>query len=1070
MSRTVLGLDLGPNSIGWALVDESDNKIIASGVRIFPEGVDNFDTGKEESRNEARRLARGMRRQTLRRARRKRVLRKALIQASLFPTDPDEQFALYQNEDPYDLRDQALSKKLTPHQIGRVLLHLNQRRGFKSNRKTDAKDKDNKGLLAEISELESQIKASGHKTLGQHLAKLRQEDPLKRIRTQHTRRDMYETEFDAIWEAQAHHHPDLLTDQLRYGATGKQSFPREPQPIDSQTDWLTAYGIHGILFFQRKMYWPKSMVGLCELEKGERRCPRADRAAQRFRLLTEVNNLDSTTNTERGLSDEERTLLLDKLGRTKDMTFDAIRKALGFLESVRFNLEKGKRPKLLGVPVDALMANKNVFGKQWYDRSEDEKNEIVRLLLDNDRDEDALLDRAVSEWGLTPQRAEALLAVDFPSGYLHLSLKAINKLLPHMERGLIYMADDAPENSALAAAGYLRRDQLQRRIYDKLPMPDRMNDAKLSDLPNPVVRRTLTELRKVVNAIIREYGKPDNVHVEMARSMKMGQKKRREYNKDTREREAARAAAENKIQQHGVKASRDAINRYLIWEQQSHLCAYTGKPISISQLFGGEIDMDHILPYSRSLDDSQMNKVVCFRHANAEKGNRTPHEWLAEADPKRYDVLCQRAKNLPYPKYRRFLQKELDTDKFITRQLVDTAYISKLTAEYLRCLFDNDHDVLGLKGQYTSEVRYQWGLHDILRDDGLDLKNRDDHRHHAVDAIVIALTNRSRLQQLRNIRKSGGVLKTGEAMSYPWDTFYDNVKDRVNTINVSHRVERKVRGALHKETLYGPTHSQDGNPIHGEYVVRKPIESLSASEIDSIRDKTIKALVIDRLKQHGIEFGRGKNNIPKEVWQQPLTMPTSGVLIKKVRIVKRDKTIQPIRQGKPGETYIKPGATHHICIFEFTDSKGKTKRDAVCTTMLEAVDRLKQQQQRLDRFKKNLKQNGASNSEIKRKSKQEMKRIAQEVPLITRKHPDIPDAKFIMSLSMNEMVLMQQQGKDILYRFEYASSTSQQMWFRHHAVAVKSNDNRGQVSKNPNTMQAKKITVDPLGRIRWAND
>jgi len=1039
MSNLVLGLDLGPNSIGWSLVDESNHKIVGSGVRIFPEGVDNFDTGKgkEESRNETRRVARSMRRQIARRAQRKWRLRKALIDVGLFPSNPDEQATLYRDEDPYQLRAKAISEKITPYQFGRVLLHLNQRRGFKSNRKTDTKDKEVKGLLAEISVLEGQIKDSGNKTLGQYLAQLRSEDPHARIRTKHTRRDMYEVEFNAIWEAQARHHPDLLTDTLRYGARGKQAFPIKPEKLHGKTDWLTAYGLYGILFFQRKMYWPKSMIGLCELEKKELRCPRAHRQAQRFRLLSEVNNLriiDSSSNTERCLSDEERTLLLDKLSQEKEMTFKKIKEALGFLESIKFNLEKGKRPKLLGAPVDALLAGQNVCGPKWYERPEDEKNQIVQLLLDNDRDEDALMDQAITLWELTPQQAEALLDVDFPSGHLHLSLKAINKLLPHMERGLIYMADDAPENSALAAAGYLRPDQLRERIYDKLPMPDRMNDAKLSNLPNPVVRRSLTEVRKVVNAIVREYGKPDAVHIEMARSMRMGKQKRDEYNKNMRKREATRDMAADKIRQHGIQVTREAINRYLMWDQQNHECVYTGKAISVAQLFGGEIDVDHILPYSRSLDDSQMNKVVCFRHANADKTNRTPYEWLAESDPNRYDQLCQRAENLPYPKYRRFLQKELDLDQFISRQLVDTAYISKLTAEYLRCLFDNDHDVLGLKGQYTSELRYQWGLHEILRDDGLDLKNRDDHRHHAVDAIVIALTDRSRLQQLTKIKKSGGVLKTGEALPYPWESFHNDVKNTVNAINVSHRVERKVHGALHEETLYGPIHDNDGKAISGEYVVRKPLESLTASEIDRIRDATIKRLVVQRLEQHGVQHGRGGDKIPKEVWQEPLMMP-SGVPVKKVRIIKRDQTIQPIRQGQPGQAYVKPGATHHLSIFEYTDSSGKTKRDAVFTTMLEAINRVQKKQ-----------------------------------PIVTREHPHTPGAKFIMSFSRGEMVLIEDQGKSKLYRYETAASTSQQMWFRHHVVAGRSNDKRGILSKKPGTFTGRKVTVDPLGRIRWAND
>ncbi len=165
MLGLTLGLDLGPNSIGWALIHEAQNRIVDLGVRIFPEGVDNFDTKKEKSRNEARRIARGMRRQTKRRATRKRKLRNALIAVGLFPSDPAEQEQLY-SLDPYDLRTRALDENLTPHEIGRVLLNLNQRRGFLSNRKRDRSDSEVKGMLEEISILANEI---GQRTLGQFL-------------------------------------------------------------------------------------------------------------------------------------------------------------------------------------------------------------------------------------------------------------------------------------------------------------------------------------------------------------------------------------------------------------------------------------------------------------------------------------------------------------------------------------------------------------------------------------------------------------------------------------------------------------------------------------------------------------------------------------------------------------------------------------------------------------------------------------------------------------------------------------------------------------------------------------
>src|SRR3990172_340284 len=168
--NAILGLDLGTNSIGWALIDLQGEKILASGVRIFPEGVDRDQKGGELSKNESRRIARAMRRQIRRRSRRKWLLRGTLVQAGLWPQEPAKETEL-DALNPYELRARALREKLSLFEIGRVLLHLNQHRGFLSNRKADrAKKEEASEMLAEISALEQEIKEAGHQTLGEHLA------------------------------------------------------------------------------------------------------------------------------------------------------------------------------------------------------------------------------------------------------------------------------------------------------------------------------------------------------------------------------------------------------------------------------------------------------------------------------------------------------------------------------------------------------------------------------------------------------------------------------------------------------------------------------------------------------------------------------------------------------------------------------------------------------------------------------------------------------------------------------------------------------------------------------------
>lgn len=278
MSKLTLGLDLGPNSIGWALIrEDSDDPSLAGivdiGVRVFPEGVDAFDTSKEKSRNEDRRIARGMRRQVRRRVVRRQKLIEALISLKLWPAGSAPQEALYQL-DPYELRCKGLSERLELHEFGRVLLHLNQRRGFLSNSKRDRDDSEAQGMLAEINENEAKREAGGFETIGAYLAnkvanldhKNRTKDGDDKVRNRHLARRQFFEEFHILWKKQAEYHSELLTEKIRWGEMGsiedqKQAItPRKPiAKNDARRKGLTdleAFGLHGLLFFQRPMYCP----------------------------------------------------------------------------------------------------------------------------------------------------------------------------------------------------------------------------------------------------------------------------------------------------------------------------------------------------------------------------------------------------------------------------------------------------------------------------------------------------------------------------------------------------------------------------------------------------------------------------------------------------------------------------------------------------------------------------------------------------------------------------------------------------------------------------------------------
>lgn len=1014
MSELTLGLDLGSQSLGWALIDEAGHKLIAAGVRVFPEGVDRDTSGAEIPKMQQRREARGMRRQIARRARRKRKLRALLVKCGLLPDVallPNDhphrvqwESDAFKAEDPYSLRARALRAKLTPHELGRTLLHLNQHRGFLSNRKADRAAKaEQQGLLAEISTLQADLNG---RTLGEYLSAQRDPDPkrhhLVRLRGRHTHRTMYKEEFDAIVSKQREYHPDLLTTEL----------------ADTLCD---------LMFFQRPLKPPSAgLVGRCELLPRLPRCPRADRRAQRLRLLLEVNNLrylDTSTRKEDSLDADQRQKLIAFLAAKKERSFDDIRKHLfDQNENILFNLERGGRKKLLGMPTDAVMSAPKVLGKAWKGIPEDIKDRIVSAIIDDD---ETRLKDALKSANLDENQVEKLLEIPLEESYSSYSLHAIKRLLPHVERGLQLTSRDKDTPCAFRDAGFLLpwEAAVQRRPFlDEPP-----------SVTNPLVRTALHEVRKVVNSILRELVyKPGHtlrhIHIEMAREVRGTAQQRSERSREMRDREKLRDAAAEQIRAHGVKVTRLAIEQFLLWQQQGEVCVYSGRPISIAQLLGGEVNLDHILPWSRSLDNSQMNKVVCFRNENDAKGDQTPFEWLAKRNPEKFELVLQAAKRLPYPKFRRFFQESLELDDFFARQFVDTAYITTQVSQYVQSL---GADVLCPKGMHTADLRYHWGLNTVLRQDDEEIKNREDHRHHAVDAIVIALTNRSRLQKLAAINRSGGTQRTGEILPEPWSGFRNEVESMIGALMVSHRARHRVTGPLHEETVYGPTLSGPTEKEFqaGRFVYRKPVSALTLPMIDDIRDSTIRNLIIGRLAKFGLTPGE-KGKIPAEVWEVPITMP-SGIPIKKVRLLKSDLTIQPIRQGK---AFVKPGGTHHLCVFESLTRRGTTQRKAVWTTRLEASRRLQ----------------------------------ARE-PLYSRVHPSDPEAKFVMSLSPGDMLVASIKGKERILVFRTSASTQGQLYFVEHTDA-RPDKKIKKFAATANSLKARKVTIDPLGRIRWAND
>jgi len=966
----VLGLDLGTNSLGWSiieLVDGEPAKLIRAGVRVFDAGMDDSKgPGREESRNKTRRDARSHRRQLWRHQRRLLKLARILQRFELLPagdlTEPEGRQDYFNELDsailqsawfaakeksgnypaphqvlPYILRASALDEAIEPHYFGRALYHLAQRRGFLSNRKQVAKKDDEEGKVKEgIAKIRKAMAEKQARTLGDYFSRLSPLD--ERIRRQWTARDMYQTEFDAIWSAQSAHHPSLLTPEAK----------KEIQQA---------------IFFQRPLWFDPNTIGQCELEPGQHRAPAYSLVAQRFRLLQKVNDLQIELPGElpRFLNAEERGKLADALELQGDLAFHkgkkihgtpipSIRDLFGLPKNVTFNLQRGGEEKIPGNRTTSQFYA--IFGERWLEMSAAEHDKAIMDIQSVQKPE-TLKRRALDYWKLEGEAAENFCKISLEPDYVSYSRKAILKLLPLLEQGIPLATarlQTYPESFASGEPEAL------------LPPVQKA----LAEIRNPAVTRSLSELRKVTNAIVREYGKPTQIHVELARDLKKSKKQREATAENNRRNEKDRADAANAIfKDAGIKEPKPVdIRKFLLAKECRWQCPYTGKSISMSALFGPEaqFDIEHIIPFSVSMDNSFMNLTLCHVAENREvKGNRTPHQAYG-GDEAKYGQILNRVKgfagepNTVAAKLKRFMlnNEELQVylEDFSNRQLNDTAYATRLAKRYLGLLYGGEIDQQGRRrvfarsGRATSDFRALWKLNGILNDGpssggGKFEKSRGDHRHHAVDAVVIGLANDSMIQRLSRAAQVAPQLhrRLFGPLEGPWPNFVFTVREEIARITTSHRPNRKVSGALHEETIYSR-----GLPVPGATKgdkpaprVRKPLERITKQEADDIADPVVQAMVQKKLAELGGD--PKKFSVPENL---PYFETADGrrIPIKSVRVVKKTPTF-PLGKGRR-QRFVTSESNHHLEIFAELDEFGEeVEWDGVVVPLAEAHKRLR---------------------------------------------------------------------------------------------------------------------------------
>lgn len=897
----IWGIDIGTTSIGWAVINDQAQAAgrippHGMGCRIFPEARDPDGTPL----NQSRRQKRMARRQLRRRRARRRTLNECLAAAGLLPPfcsqpaqrkieEPDRWHALMRT-DPAMLRERGLNEKLEPHELGRALYHLAKRRHFKGRDLEDDEEQsegattlkestpladdgnqsaDEKAAKANRDTTLAALKANGH-TLGQFLSRKAVHE---RQRGVHANRAVVLDEFDRLWNAQAAYHAVL----------------RDPEFRERVRDTI---------FAQRPVFWRKNTLGECRLMPGQDLCPRGSWLSQQRRMLETLNNLAFAGGNARPLDQDERVAILAKLQTQASMTWNAVRTALkplykkrgdaGIERAIKFNLELDKKGKLLGNPLEAKLAD--IFVDDWtsHPHRQGIRDAVHELLWAADygtagqqrvvilpaperkRRRIQAAQSFIEKFGVTKEQANKLSTLKLPTGWEPFSTAALQCFMPHLEAGVRFGAlIGGPEWQGWREQTFPDRAQPTGEFLDRLPSPTRKHPEemkRIASLRNPTVVRVQNELRKVINNLIAVHGKPDLIRIEVAREVGKSKREREEMQAGQRRQEKRRATAEKKLkEQRIVDPSRRDIEKYLLWEECGQFDPYSGKPISFADLFqANEFDVEHIWPRSKCFDNGYANKTLCLKALNARKANRTPFEAFGN-EPEEWAQMKERVWSLVKDgkmtkgKAVRFCREESLEDDFTARQMNDTGFAARQAVAFLKRLWPDTGieapvSVQVVTGRVTAQLRRLWGLNHILSDDGE--KTRADHRHHAVDALVVACTDPGITQRLsRYWQAEDDPAAPKLQLDPPWPTIRADTERAVAEVVVSHRVRKKVSGPLHDEMPWGYTQQdfEDGKKTFGIYVKRIQLKNWALRRSRSIVWKTCRGTpnLSYAMKRHG---------------------------------------------------------------------------------------------------------------------------------------------------------------------------------------------------------------------------
>jgi CRISPR-associated endonuclease Csn1 len=917
----VFGLDIGIASIGWAAVDEEEEiALLGLGSRIFV-SAEVPKTG--ESLAKPRREARGMRRRIRRRAHRMWRIRQLFLRIGLTASDEaleDLHTTTVEDLTPWLLRTDGLNNKLNQRDWARVLLHIAKHRAFKSNRKSEASEEKSEGgkLLKGVTGNAKLLREKGYRTIGEMVWKDEKFAEHKRNKGgdySHTvARDDLTLEIKALFEAQRGLGNGHAAEMFEAEYTNIFASQR---PVD---DGEIA-----------------EMVGDCTFEIGEKRAAKATYSAERFVLLSRLNNLMLIDAGERRVLDAEQRKIIETMAykpatKSSKVTYKQIRKALDLPASIRFNLVQYKNGEVDKAEEDTFaelkayhklrLAITNACGELVWGNltNQPDKLDAIATALTWYKSDDKIREILAPEQ-LEPALLDAVLALSFDKA-VALSLKALRKINPFLAQGMIY-------DKACEAAEYDHTAPTEAQPQQFLPY------IPVDEVRNPVVLRALTQARKVINAMIRRYGSPMQINIELSRELSQPYKERDRIKDEQKEFQAEKQRVVEHFYEIFKRDPRgEELTKFRLWKQYDR-CAYTGvylDPQSLIDVGGAEID--HILPESRSWDNSLNNKVLCTAKANRDKADQTPYEYLkGESDSPQwheYKIRMQANKKFRQAKLNRLLRVDFQgkaEEEFRERNLNDTRYIARFLQEFLKLNLqfapsENKIKVQTRNGAVTSFLRAHWGLLKVRADGDL---------HHALDATVVACTTQSFVKRVSDYsrkkelwfsdlkpsdikigdgRQSQTIIDTdtGEiiATNYqkkdardfpmPWDNFRADVKDALNDVFVSRAPTRKATGGVHDEKIRSTKRMIGEKPVTTS---KTKLQDLTLASLENIPEKDTRNANLYQALKKRIETGG------KEPFAKPFYLGKNGEesddafgrLIKGVKLERTTKTGVLVRGG-----------------------------------------------------------------------------------------------------------------------------------------------------------------------------